>query len=81
MLEGWVWGVGKADVLRREGASIYVGDHVHDVEGALAADVAQRLGAHRRLHPRGARGRRHRTSCSTASTSSRRGSTATLGAT
>lgn len=38
-LEGWVWGVGKADVLRREGASIYVGDHVHDVEGALAADV------------------------------------------
>lgn len=39
VLEGWVWGVGKADVLRREGASLYVGDHVHDVEGALAADV------------------------------------------
>jgi phosphoglycolate phosphatase-like HAD superfamily hydrolase len=38
-LEGWVWGVGKADVLRREGASIYVGDHVHDVAGALAAGV------------------------------------------
>lgn len=38
-LEGWVWGVGKADVLRREGASMYVGDHVHDVEGALAAGV------------------------------------------
>jgi uncharacterized protein len=37
VLEGWVWGVGKADALRREGASIYVGDHVHDVEGALAA--------------------------------------------
>lgn len=36
-VEGWVWGVGKADVLRREGASVYVGDHVHDVEGALAA--------------------------------------------
>lgn len=36
-LEGWVWGVGKAAVLRREGATIYVGDHVHDVEGALAA--------------------------------------------
>ena len=36
-LEGWVWGVGKADALAREGASIYVGDHVHDVEGALAA--------------------------------------------
>jgi uncharacterized protein len=38
-LEGKVWGVGKADVLRREGASIYVGDHIHDVEGALAADA------------------------------------------
>ncbi|MCD4536176.1 haloacid dehalogenase-like hydrolase [Nocardioides sp. cx-169] len=37
VLEGWVWGVGKADALRREGASVYVGDHVHDVEGALAA--------------------------------------------
>lgn len=39
VLEGWVWGVGKADVLRREAASVYVGDHVHDVEGALAAGV------------------------------------------
>lgn len=39
LLEGRVWGVGKADVLRREGATIYVGDHVHDVEGALAAGV------------------------------------------
>lgn len=38
-LEGWVWGVGKADALRREGAGWYVGDHVHDVEGALAAGV------------------------------------------
>ena len=38
-LEGKVWGVGKADVLRREGASIYVGDHTHDVEGALAAGI------------------------------------------
>ncbi|MGH3362717.1 MAG: HAD hydrolase-like protein, partial [Nocardioides sp.] len=36
-LEGEVWGVGKADVLRREGVAIYVGDHLHDVEGALAA--------------------------------------------
>jgi uncharacterized protein len=36
-VEGWVWGVGKADVLRREDVSIYVGDHVHDVEGARAA--------------------------------------------
>jgi phosphoglycolate phosphatase-like HAD superfamily hydrolase len=38
-LEGWVWGVGKAEVLVREGAAVYVGDHVHDVEGALAAGV------------------------------------------
>jgi uncharacterized protein len=37
LVEGWVWGVGKADVLRREGVAIYVGDHVHDVEGARAA--------------------------------------------
>ena len=37
VLEGWVWGVGKADVLRREGVTVYVGDHVHDVEGARAA--------------------------------------------
>ncbi|WP_067440729.1 HAD family hydrolase [Nocardioides jensenii] len=38
-LEGEVWGVGKAAVLREKGASVYVGDHVHDVEGALAAGV------------------------------------------
>jgi phosphoglycolate phosphatase-like HAD superfamily hydrolase len=38
-LEGTVWGVGKADVLRQHGATIYVGDHVHDVEGARAAGV------------------------------------------
>jgi phosphoglycolate phosphatase-like HAD superfamily hydrolase len=38
-IEGLVVGVGKADVLRREGASILVGDHVHDVEGARAAGV------------------------------------------
>lgn len=37
LVEGRVWGVGKAEVLRREGVSVYVGDHVHDVEGALAA--------------------------------------------
>ncbi len=37
VLEGKVWGIGKAEVLRREGATIYVGDHIHDVEGALAA--------------------------------------------
>jgi len=38
-IEGWVWGIGKAEVLRREGAAMLVGDHVHDVEGALAAGV------------------------------------------
>ena len=37
VVEGWVWGVGKAEALCREGVSVYVGDHVHDVEGARAA--------------------------------------------
>jgi phosphoglycolate phosphatase-like HAD superfamily hydrolase len=36
---GSVWGPGKGPVLREYGASVYVGDHVHDVEGALAAGV------------------------------------------
>ena len=36
-LAGEVWGVGKADVLQQRGATVYVGDHVHDVEGARAA--------------------------------------------
>ncbi|MGZ5403635.1 MAG: HAD hydrolase-like protein [Nocardioides sp.] len=36
-LSGEVWGVGKAAALLSEGCTIYVGDHVHDVEGALAA--------------------------------------------
>ncbi len=36
-LVGDVWGSGKAVALLEEGASIYVGDHVHDVEGARAA--------------------------------------------
>jgi phosphoglycolate phosphatase-like HAD superfamily hydrolase len=38
VLEGKVWGAGKGEVLRREGCQIYVGDHIHDVEGAKAAD-------------------------------------------
>ena len=37
LVAGEVWGVGKATALREQGASVYVGDHVHDVEGALAA--------------------------------------------
>jgi phosphoglycolate phosphatase-like HAD superfamily hydrolase len=36
---GLVVGAGKADVLVREGASILVGDHIHDVEGARAAGI------------------------------------------
>lgn len=39
VLEGWVWGAAKGVVLVREGASAYVGDHVHDVEGARAAGI------------------------------------------
>ena len=38
-LEGEVWGAGKGDVLRSQGCTIYVGDHVHDVEGAHAAGI------------------------------------------
>ena len=38
-LTGLVVGTGKADVLVREGASILVGDHIHDVEGARAAGI------------------------------------------
>ncbi len=36
---GSVWGPGKGPVLVEHGASVYVGDHVHDVEGALAAGI------------------------------------------
>jgi phosphoglycolate phosphatase-like HAD superfamily hydrolase len=36
-LAGEGWGVGKAAALQEQGAAIYVGDHVHDVEGARAA--------------------------------------------
>ncbi len=34
---GEVWGTGKGAVLTEHGATVYVGDHVHDVEGARAA--------------------------------------------
>ena len=37
LLVGEVWGVGKAAALTEHGAGVYVGDHVHDVEGARAA--------------------------------------------
>jgi uncharacterized protein len=39
VVEGRVWGTGKGEVLRRHEADVYVGDHVHDVEGARAAGV------------------------------------------
>ena len=39
VVEGRVWGHGKGEVLRRHGAQVYVGDHVHDVEGARAAGI------------------------------------------
>jgi pyridinium-3,5-biscarboxylic acid mononucleotide sulfurtransferase len=39
VVEGRVWGAGKGEVLTRHGADIYVGDHVHDVEGARAAGI------------------------------------------
>ncbi|GAB3654764.1 hypothetical protein GCM10027596_06740 [Nocardioides korecus] len=38
-VEGRVWGHGKGEVLARHGADLYVGDHVHDVEGARAAGI------------------------------------------
>ena len=41
-LEGWVWGTGKAEVLREEGAGVYVGDHVHDVEGGRVHPLHRR---------------------------------------
>lgn len=36
---GNAWRLGKADVLRNEGAQVYVGDHVHDMEAALGANA------------------------------------------
>ena len=36
-LVGEVWGRGKGPVLAEHGATVYVGDHVHDVAGAKAA--------------------------------------------
>jgi uncharacterized protein len=36
-LVGWLWGPGKAAALLEHGATVYVGDHVGDIEGARAA--------------------------------------------
>src|SRR5689334_15427662 len=38
-VQGWVWGEAKGAVLREHGAHLYVGDHIHDVEGARAGEV------------------------------------------
>ncbi|KAA2262954.1 HAD family hydrolase [Solihabitans fulvus] len=38
-LFGGLWAAGKAEVLTRHGAAVYVGDHVGDVLGAQAADA------------------------------------------
>ena len=50
--EGWVWGVGKAEVLRREGVTIYVGDHVHDVQRGPQPYRCALLHGHRVRHRR-----------------------------
>ncbi|MDT4939230.1 MAG: phosphoglycolate phosphatase, partial [Pseudonocardiales bacterium] len=36
-IHGWLWSEGKGAALRDEGASVYVGDHPHDVLGARFA--------------------------------------------
>jgi uncharacterized protein len=38
-LVGWLWGAEKARALLEHGASIYVGDHLGDIEGARAANA------------------------------------------
>ncbi len=39
VVEGRVWGPAKGEVLLRHEADLYVGDHVHDVEGARTAAI------------------------------------------
>jgi pyridinium-3,5-biscarboxylic acid mononucleotide sulfurtransferase len=38
-LAGWLWGADKAKALLEHGATIYVGDHLGDIEGARAANA------------------------------------------
>jgi pyridinium-3,5-biscarboxylic acid mononucleotide sulfurtransferase len=38
-LAGWLWGAEKATALLEHGASIFVGDHLGDIEGARAANA------------------------------------------
>jgi phosphoglycolate phosphatase len=37
VLVGWHWGPMKGEALREHGASVYVGDHIADIDGARAA--------------------------------------------
>ena len=39
VLVGWHWGPKKGEALREHGASVYVGDHLVDIQGARAADA------------------------------------------
>ena len=36
-LVGWRWGPAKGEALREHGATVYVGDHLADIEGARVA--------------------------------------------
>jgi phosphoglycolate phosphatase len=36
---GGAWREGKAEVLRAEAATVYVGDHIHDMDAATAAGI------------------------------------------
>lgn len=38
-IHGWLWSEGKGAALREEGASVYVGDHPHDVLAARCSDA------------------------------------------
>ena len=60
VVEGWVWGVGKADVLVREGVSDLRRRPRPRRRGRAGRRRAQRQRADRRLHPRGAGAGRHR---------------------
>lgn len=39
ILVGWHWGPKKGEALREHGASVYVGDHLGDIQGARAAEA------------------------------------------
>jgi uncharacterized protein len=38
-LHGWLWGPAKAEALLQHGATVYVGDHLGDIDGARAANA------------------------------------------